>query len=309
MAVTLISHRGVTAYRVDVGGCHSPPPIPILGCPAPLPQCWSPHYCLGGCSTHGEGLGTHLQPRGLAGPSCSLFPWNHVLPGAGHGPSIASRCCGWHPDLFRAAFGKPSESQEPLHRRHPLDSSVPRPLPGAVRPPRVQLPWHRLRLSGGPGTGWWCQRRAVASHRVPRAQLRSLSLPLLCHRSHPALPQHSQLGNRRAADSESQTAGGVWQTHPQTAPGTRGQEQSALFPWAAGKGAPGRRAWHPGRQAGHFGDLLAAWHLPAGHIPLGRSQIAAGLSGLPRPSGRMCRLAVLSNLPGTGQRWKLVFCV
>lgn len=93
----------------------------------------------------------------------------------------------------------------------------------------------------------------------------------------------------------------------QTAPGTRGQDQLSLslglarHPWEDNLG--------PAAHAGGFGHLLAAWQLPAGHVPLGRSQSAAGLGGLPHPSRRMCRLTVPQQCARHRGQVEIGFCV
>lgn len=143
-----------------MGGTQPPPPAPAQAWPAPL------------------------QPP----------PWNHGLPGARHGPGIASWGCGWHLEPVRAAFEKPSESQELPQPRLTLDSRR-----GPARARRRHHPAAAIALTPAPSLRWPRGRAggASAALSLPIAcpgELSSLSLTRLC-RGRPALPQHSQLGN------------------------------------------------------------------------------------------------------------------
>lgn len=157
-----------------------------------------------------------------------------------------------------------------------------------------------------PGTGWWYQCRAVASHRGPRAELHSLCLIPLCHRDHLALPQ---LGNGRAGDSEFRTAGVPRPPLPLLPPDSPGHPWAgpALpVPWA-GKAPLGGQLRPRLPMLGVLGTCWLLGSCQPVTSPWADPKAQQDWAGFPTLQGGCAVSPFLSNAPGTGGRWKLVF--
>lgn len=189
---------GATAPHPHFGVPHTVPPVLE---PSPLPG-WRYHPW--------GGPSIHPLPRGLASPSCSLFPWNHIPREHGTDPAPPPGAAGG--TLTRSVLHSGSRARARsclTGAAHARLEARPSPFLAEPSPRGCNRPDTGSVSQVAPGTGWWCQRRAVASHRGPRAELRSLPRTPLCHRGHSALSRHSQPGNCRAGDSGSQTARGI----------------------------------------------------------------------------------------------------